>query len=222
MAQQKKEFVVIGLGRFGGSLCQELVDTGVEVLAIDKNPERLHDYSSVVTHSVEIDATDEQALNSIGIRNFDCVIVSIGEDIQSSILITLILKEMGMKQVWVKARNEYHQKVLEKIGADKIIHPERDMARRIAHHIGSDKVTDYIEISKDYSIIELIASKRLASKTLEEIAAQDKFNCSIVAIKKGEEDIIILPSKTTVIEQNDILVTIGKNRDLDRFEEKRV
>ncbi|MDL4843033.1 potassium channel family protein [Aquibacillus rhizosphaerae] len=220
--KQKKEFVVIGLGRFGGNLCKELTDTGVEVVAIDKDPERIQEYSSIVSHAVEIDAIDEESLKSIGIRNFDCVVVSIGEDLQASILITLILKEMDIKQVWVKARNEYHQKVLEKIGADRIIHPERDMARRIAHHIGSDKVTDYIEISKHYSIVEIIASNKLAGKTLNQLDVQDKFHCTIVAIKKNENDISIIPSLDTVIDLNDILVTIGKNTDLERFEDLRV
>ncbi|WP_328701004.1 potassium channel family protein [Aquibacillus kalidii] len=222
MIPREKEFVVIGLGRFGGNLCKELADAGVQVLAIDKNPERVQAYHSIVSHAVELDAIDEESLRSIGITNFDCVVVSIGEDIQSSILITLILKEIGINQVWVKARNEAHQKVLEKIGADRIIHPERDMARRIAHHIGSDKVTDYIEISKDYSIVEIIASDKLSGKTLAEIDAEDGFHCSIVAIKKSEENIVILPKQTTVVDNKDILVTIGKNTDLDRFEEKRV
>ncbi|WP_138417472.1 potassium channel family protein [Aquibacillus sediminis] len=220
--KQKKEFVVIGLGRFGGNLCKELTHIGIEVLAIDKDQERLQEFSSIVTNTMELDAVDEESLKSIGIRNFDCVVVSIGEDIQASILITLILKEMGIKQVWVKARNEHHQKVLERIGADRVIHPERDMARRIAHHIGSDKVTDYIEISKDYSIVEIIASEKLAGKTLNDLDVQDKFGCTIVAIKKNEQDISIIPSMDTTIGLHDILVTIGKNKNLERFEDKRV
>ncbi|MCT2535268.1 TrkA family potassium uptake protein [Aquibacillus koreensis] len=222
MLNQKKEFVVIGLGRFGSSLCMELTDIGIEVVAIDKDPEKVGEFSSIVSHAVELDAVDEEGLNSVGIRNFDCVVVSIGEDIQASILITLILKEMGIKQVWVKARNHYHQKVLEKIGADRIIHPERDMARRIAHHIGNDKVTDYIEISKSYSIVEIMASDKLAGKTLGELDAFDKYHCKIVAIKKNEDDVSVMPSLNTRIDLNDILVTIGKNKNLDKFEEERV
>ncbi|MRH43863.1 potassium transporter Trk [Aquibacillus halophilus] len=220
--RQKKEFVVIGLGRFGGSLCKELSDIGIEVLAIDKDPERIKEYNSVVSQAVELDAIDEESLIEMGIRNFDCVVVSIGEDIQASILITLILKEIGIKQVWVKARNDYHEKVLQKIGADRIIHPERDMARRIAHHIVSDKVADYIEISKNHSIVEIVASDKLNGKTVENIDAQEGFNCVIVAIRKSEDNLILLPSKTTIVDKNDILVTIGKNTDLERFEDKKV
>ncbi|WP_226037745.1 potassium channel family protein [Aquibacillus saliphilus] len=220
--KSNKEFVVIGLGRFGGSLCKELTSIGIEVLAIDKDAERVQEYNSVVSHSVELDAVDEQALIEIGIRNFDCVVVSIGEDIQASILITLILKEIGINQIWVKARDDYHQKVLEKIGADKIIHPERDMARRIAHHISSDKVTDYIELSKDFSIVEIIASSKIAGKTLSKLDAQDRYKCTIVAIKKSEDEISIIPSVDTRIDLNDILVMIGNNKALERFEDERI
>ena len=210
------------MGRFGGNLCKELASLGIDVLAIDKDTNRIQEYNDIVSQTVEIDALDEEAIKSIGITNFDSVIVSIGEDLQASILITLMLKELGIKQVWVKARNEHHQKVLEKIGADRVIHPERDMARRIAHHIVSDKVTDYIELSKDYSMVEIIASKKLAGKTLNELDVEDRFNCSIVAIKKDEETIKVKPESDTKINLNDILITIGKNSDLERFEDERV
>ncbi|MBM7570856.1 TrkA family potassium uptake protein [Aquibacillus albus] len=222
MKHPKKDFAVIGLGRFGGSLCRELTSSGVQVMAIDKDIERVQEFNTIVSDAVELDATDEEALKSMGIRNFDYVVVSIGEDIQSSILITLVLKEMGIKQVWVKARNEYHEKVLEKIGADRVIHPERDMARRIAHHIGNDAVTDYIELSREYSIVELVVSKKLAGKKLMDLDIRDNFHCSIVAVKKNNENIIITPSMDVTLKQGDIIVTIGKNSDIAEFEEKRV
>lgn len=222
MKHTNKEFVVIGLGRFGSSLCKELTHSGINVMAIDKDPERVQEFSDIVTQAVELDATDEEQLTEIGIRNFDCVVVSIGENIQSSILITLILKEMGIKQVWVKARNGNHAKVLEKIGADRVLHPERDMAKRIAHHIGSDSVADYIELSKHYSITELVVSEKLSGITLRDLDINDKFSCSIVAVKKDEENVIITPSPDTKLEKNDIIVTVGRNLDIDKFEEKRL
>ncbi|MDC3417339.1 potassium channel family protein [Aquibacillus salsiterrae] len=222
MKHTNKEFVVIGLGRFGSSLCQELTSTGVNVMAIDKDGERVQDFHHVVTQAVELDATDEEQLKAIGIRNFDCVVVSIGENLQSSILITLILKELGIKQVWVKARNEHHAKVLDKIGADRVLHPERDMAKRIAHHIGSDTVADYIELTKDYSIVEIVVSDKLSGKRLLDLEMKENFNCAVVAVKKGEDDVIVTPSNNIQLEKDDIIVTIGKNQDIDRFEENQV
>jgi trk system potassium uptake protein TrkA len=222
MKEDRKEFVVIGLGRFGGTLCKELSALNIQVMALDKNYDRVQEYSSIVSHAVQIDAIDEESLKSIGIRNFDFVILSFGEDIQSSILATLLLKEMGMKQVWVKARDENHQKVLERVGADRIIHPERDMATRIAHHIVSDKVTDYIELSDKHSIVEIVASDKIAGKTLVELNMHANYNCTIVAIKKSDNNIIISPSPDSKIYKSDILVTIGENTDLTRFENEGV
>lgn len=125
----KKEFAVIGLGRFGSSICRELVEQGMEVMAIDINEDRVNEFSMIASHVVLGDTTDETVLKDIGIRNFDHVIVAIGDDIQASILTTLILKELGVKTVTVKAQNEYHEKVLLKIGANHVIHPERDMEK---------------------------------------------------------------------------------------------
>ncbi|MDC3414686.1 TrkA family potassium uptake protein [Aquibacillus sp. 3ASR75-11] len=218
MKTEKKEFVIIGLGRFGGSLCKELTDTGIEVLAIDKNRELVQEYASIASHAVVVDAIDEGSLNSLGIRNFDCAIISLGDDLESSILATLLLKEMGMKQIWVKARNENHQKVLERIGADRIIHPERDMAKRIAHHIVSDKIVDYIELSKNHSIVEVVASDKIAGKNINDIHIYEEYNCNIIAVKKNEHHLIMLPSPNEKIVEGDILILMGENSDLNRLE----
>lgn len=216
---EKKEFVVMGLGRFGGSMCKELIKEGVNVLAIDKNRERVQNYEDIASQAVVLDAMDKQALNAVGISNFDCAIISFGDNMESSILVTLLLKEMGMKQVWVKARNEYHQKILEKIGADKIIHPERDMARRIAHHITSDRVVDYIEISNKHSIIEIVASNQIIGKTVANLKIKERYKCEIIAIKKSEESVIMIPAVDKEIETGDILIVMGDNRKLNRLKE---
>ncbi|MGP4107891.1 potassium channel family protein [Virgibacillus sp. L01] len=218
----RKEFAVIGLGRFGGNLCKELVSQGVDVLALDKSLERVQEFSSLVSHAAELDAIDEESLKTVGISNFNCVIISLGKGIQSSILATLILKEMGIEQVWVKAQDEYHEKVLRKIGADKIIHPERDMAIRIANHIVSDKVTDYIELSDKYSIVEIIASKKIAGKTLSELDIRAKYNCSVIAIKRSSNNILISPPADMKIISTDILIAIGSNKNLEHFESEGV
>ncbi|SHM64893.1 potassium channel family protein [Gracilibacillus kekensis] len=213
----KKQFVVIGLGRFGSTICKELFLQGHEVLAIDQLPENIHKVSKYASHVVVADAIDEDALNSLGLRNFDHAIIAIGEKIQPSILCTLILKEMGIKKVWVKAQNEQHEKVLEKIGADRVIHPEKEMGIRIANQLNSERIIDYIELSKEYSIIELVASNKVSSQTIENLDIRAKYGCTLLAIKNGE-DINISPSSKDTIYEGDILIVMGQNNDLKRFE----
>ena len=155
----EKEYVVIGLGRFGGSIVRELNALDMDVMAIDRDEARVNEYSDIATHAVVADTTDEAVMKSLGIRNFDHVIVAIGENIQSSTLTTLILKELGVKKV-TKAQNDYHAKILNKIGADTVVHPERDMGRRIAHNVASASVLDYLELADEHSLVELKASEK--------------------------------------------------------------
>ncbi|MBU9723853.1 potassium channel family protein [Litchfieldia alkalitelluris] len=215
----RKQFVVIGLGRFGGSVCKELVKLGNEVLAIDRDDKKVNDYAKYTTHAVVGDSTDENLLRSLGIRNFENVVVAIGDNIQASILTTLLLKESGVKNVCVKAKNDYHHKVLEKIGADKIVHPENDMGRRIAQQMSDENVIDFIELSDKYSIVELLASMKLEGKTLVELNIRASFGITILAIKQGET-IDISPSPQYKISNKDLLIVIGQNDDIKRFEDQ--
>ena len=215
----KKEFVVIGLGRFGGSICRELSEQGMDVMAIDKFEERVNEFAGIATHAVVADTTDENVLKSLGIRNFDHVIVAIGDDIQSSILTTLMLKEIGVKHITVKATNDYHEKVLRKIGADHVVHPERDMGRRIAHYIVSNNVLDYLELSDEYSIVEIRVNDRLAGHTLIDLDVRARYGLNIVAIKRGQE-IIVTPPADDPMRIDDILIIIGADSDISRFEKK--
>ncbi|MFP3322239.1 TrkA family potassium uptake protein [Planococcus sp. SIMBA_160] len=215
----KKEFVVIGLGRFGGSIVRELIEQGADVMAIDKDHERVDEFASIATQAVVADTTDESVLKSLGVRNFEQVIVAIGENIQASILTTLMLKEIGVKKITVKAQNDYHAKVLHKIGADKVVHPERDMGIRIAHNILSNNVLDYLELSDEHSIMEIKANEKLAGYTLIELDIRAKYGINIVAIKRGD-DIIVSPQADMEIERADILIIIGSDADINRFEKK--
>lgn len=215
----KKEFVVIGLGRFGGSIVRELIEQDADVMAIDKDSERVDEFSSIATQAVVADTTDEAVLKSLGIRNFEHVIVAIGENIQASILTTLMLKEIGVKKITVKAQNDYHAKVLNKIGADKVVHPERDMGIRIAHNILSNNVLDYLELSDEHSIMEIKANHKLAGYTLIGLDIRARYGINIVAIKRGD-DIIVSPQADMEIEQEDILIIIGSDADINRFEKK--
>jgi trk system potassium uptake protein TrkA len=221
MNVKKKQFAVIGLGRFGGSICRTLSEQGMEVLAIDIDEDRVNEYASIASHAVVGDSTDEAVLKSLGIRNFDHVIVAIGDNIQASILTTLILKELGVQNITVKATNDYHEKVLKKIGADQIVHPERDMGERIAYNIISNNVLDYLELSDVHSIVEIVASDRLDGHSLLELDIRARYGINIVAIKRGNQ-VIVSPLASEMIRKGDILIVIGADEDIDRFEEKVV
>lgn len=214
----KKQFAIIGLGRFGVSVSTELYKLGHDVLAIDNNEEKLDDIANHSTYSAVADGTDEKELRNLGITNFDHVIVAIGDDLQASILCTLLLKEMDIPSVWVKAQNFHHHKVLDKIGADKIIHPEHDMGNRIAQHLVSDRVIDYIELSAEYSIIEITAPASMHKKTLAQLDIRAKYGVTVLGIRRGK-DVNISPTAQDRLYKEDVLIAIGHNNDLRRFEE---
>ncbi|MCR6107236.1 TrkA family potassium uptake protein [Salipaludibacillus agaradhaerens] len=213
----KKQFAVIGLGRFGGSICKSLSEQGMEVLAIDTNEDKVNEFASIATHAVVADTTEENTLKSLGIRNFDHVVVAIGDNIQSSILTTLMLVEQGVNHITVKAQNDYHEKVLSKIGAHKVVHPERDMGVRIAHNIVSKNVLDYLELSDEYSIVELEAGQTVNNRTLIGLDIRAKYGCNVMAIKRDEE-INVSPSADEVLRQGDIIIVIGADKDISRME----
>lgn len=215
---KKNQYAVIGLGRFGSSLAKELKKQGYEVLGIDKYEERVEEMSSVLTHTVVANCIDEDVLRSIGIRNFDCVVVAIGDDIQASILTCILLKDMGVKTVVAKALSELHGKVLQKIGVDRIIFPERDMGIRVAHQLVSPNLLDYIELSKNYTIAELAVTKKIAGATLKQLNTRARFGCSVVAINKND-GVVIAPTAEDIVDEKDIMVVIGTTEQIEDFEE---
>lgn len=214
---KQKQFAIIGMGRFGSSVAFELTRLGFEVLAIDRNEERIQDFAERVTHAVSADTTDEEALKALGIRNFDVVVVAIGEDIQASIMTTLILKELGVPRLVVKAQNELHGKVLEKIGADKVVYPERDMGHRLANQLISGNVVDFIELADDYSIVEMTAPQRIVGHNLMQLNIRAKYKCNVLAIKSNKQ-MNITPYPEDIIHENDLLIIVGKNEDLKNLE----
>lgn len=217
----RREFAVIGLGRFGGSICRELSNEGMEVLAIDIREDKVNEFKNIASHAVIADSTDEQVLKELGIRNIDHVIVGIGDNIQASILTTLMLKELGVKKITVKAQNDYLEKVLNKIGADQVVHPERDMGRRIAHNIISSNILDHLELSDEYSIVEVKAGKKMKGKSLIDLDIRAQYGCNVVAIKQQKE-INVSPMPDEIINEDDVLIVIGADNDLSRFEKNLV
>ncbi|UJF16333.1 TrkA family potassium uptake protein [Jeotgalibaca sp. MA1X17-3] len=214
-----KEFLVIGLGRFGGSVCKELYELGHQVLAVDIDEMKVEEFSKFSSQAIVADASNENVLQSIGVENFDYVVVAIGDNLQASILCTLLLKELGVKNVLAKAQDENHKKLLAKIGADRIIQPELDMGIRIANQIRSDKLEDYIELSDEYSISELNVSEKLSGRSISELDIRANYNCTILAIKRNG-DMNIAPAPKDQLWAGDIILVIGSNEDILIFEEK--
>lgn len=212
-----KQFVVIGLGRFGSSIAKTLYNLGYDVLGIDSDEEIVQNLSDSVTHAVQADATDENTLKALGVRNFDVGIVSIGQDIQASILVALILKEVGLKYVIAKAQNELHGKVLYKIGVDRVVFPERDMGIRVAHNLISSNILEYIELSPDFSIVEVTAASEWYDKTLRQLEMRTRYGLNVVAIKRCNE-LKVSPNADDMIKKGDVLVVVGQNRDIEKLE----
>lgn len=212
-----KQYAVIGIGRFGYSLATKLYELGYDVLAIDKDEEIIKNIADKVTYAVQADATDINTLKAIGLRNIEVVIVSIASDINSSLMATLNARELGIKEVYAKAQNEQHAKVLYKVGADRVFLPERDMGKRVAHNIVSTNILDLIELDPHHSIIEINAIEPWEGRSLAELDLRNKYGINIIAIKKGEE-LNISPSPGDRIEKGDILVFIGENSSLTKIQ----
>lgn len=214
----KKQFAVIGLGRFGQSVATTLSSLGHDVLAIDMAENLVQAIADEVTSAVQMDARDELALKSLGIRNFDVVIVAISSDIEASILITVLLKEMGVKKVIAKAQNPLHGKILQKVGADKIVFPEKDMGMRLAHNLVSPNLLDSIILHPDYSIMEISAPAAFVNKTLGQLNLRAKYGLSVLAINR-EDTIVVAPGAQEKIEENDALIILGHNESLNQLPE---
>ena len=213
-----KQFVVIGIGRFGASVAKTLYSTGNDVLAIDKNEDLVQDIADYVTHAVQMDATDENAIRTLGIRNFDVAVVSIGDNIQASIMVTLLLKEVGVKYIVAKGSNDLHAKVLKKIGADRVVLPEQDMGNRVAHNLLSSSILDFIELSEDYSVMEIEVIDAWDGNTLQELKLRTKYGINVMAIK-NDKKVKVSPSAETALNSGDILVVVGSVEQLTKIEE---
>ncbi len=211
------DFAVIGMGRFGSNVVRTLHEMGHQVLAMDKDEDALERVRDYATHSVQIDATDPEALRAVGITNFDAVIVSIGADVQESILTTLLLKEMGVKKVVSKAVNELQGRVLEKVGADRVVRPERDMAIRVARSLASRNVVDMLELSPSYLVEEVSVGDKLSGRSLSDLDLRTRFGVNVLLIKRDSQ-ILITPTPETQLQVGDVLVVVGEKQGLSRLE----
>ncbi len=215
-----KQVVVIGLGRFGSSVAQELYQMGHDVLGIDLDEENVQNMLGHVTYAVKADATSEASLTDLGVNNFDVAIVAIGTDIQSSILATLLLKDLRIPYIVTRAINDLHANAMERIGADKVVYPERDMGHRLAHIGFEPGVLDYMEVAPNYGITKLRPPEQLVKQTLDESGLsrpRDKYGVAVLAIRRGREYFLI-PAKEEEVKPGDILIVAGNAEQLGKIQ----
>lgn len=224
-----RQFAVIGLGRFGITVAKSLAKKGFQVIAIDSDEEKVRNASEFATVAVQLDATDAASLEKVGLKDVDAAIVAVGENISASILVTMICKDIGIPTVISKATDQLQGKILAKIGADKVVFPERDMGEKLAESLASPGIFDYLSVSKEHSIVEISVPSAFIGKTLGEINMRAKYGVTVIAIKhkipgideQGEptfsQEIIIAPTSKDAISQGDTLVVLGRIKDLERL-----
>ena len=213
-----KSFVVIGLGLFGSSVARQLCALGAEVLAIDTDSELVQQIGGDVTTAAVADARDQEVLRALGAHECDCAVIAIGDDLAGSVLATMNLKELGIPEIICKAHDETHRKVLEKLGADKVVIPEKEVADKLARSLTSHNVLDFIELSNDYGIVELPVPKAWVGRSLKELNIRAKVGVNIIAVERNEK-ITVSPRAEFELAKNDILVVLGDYDSLTLMQE---
>lgn len=212
----KRIFVVFGLGRFGESVATTLAESGCEVLAVDSDPDKVQEIASKVTHAVCTDVMDVEVLQSLGLNHFDAAVIGIGKNLEASIMLSILSKEMGVPFVLARAQTELHAKVLRKVGVDKVVFPEQETGIRIAHNLIMGNFFDAVELSKTFSLMDLIAPESWVGKNLRELNLRTSHGITVVGIRRGE-DFEINPDPGNKIQSDDMLVVIGKNDVLNQL-----
>ncbi|MEJ2154117.1 MAG: TrkA family potassium uptake protein [Desulfobacteraceae bacterium] len=213
-----KKFAVIGLGNFGFHAAKALYEDGNEVLAVDADKGRVQSIDAFCSQAIVLEATDKESLKALGLEHMDGVIVSTGTKISTSILICLYLNEIGIKKILVKAMDEDHEKILKRVGATEIIHPERDMAVRISRGLSRPNILDFIPLSDEFDLIQVGPPKAFIGKNLKELNLRAKYNVHIIAIKElVPENFTLVPPASFVIKDSDILIMLGKSEDIRKI-----
>ncbi len=214
----RKQVVVIGLGRFGSSLAETLCKLGHDVLAMDTDEKRVQAMATKITHTVQADATDEAVLRELGIVDFDVAIVALGSAIESSVLSTILLKMLGVKYVIARAEDELHGVILGRIGADRVVYPEREMGREVAHELTLRDVSDYMSVAEKYGVAKMKVPPYCVGKTLEGLGfgPEGKWELAALLVQRGKE-VIVAPALSETLRENDILVASGRDEKLEQF-----
>lgn len=211
MTKRNTQFAVLGLGRFGFGILETLYNEGYDVLVADNDMTKVELASNFSTSAVQLDFRDESAMESLGLNNYDVVVIAIGEDLETSIMAALFAKEKGAGYVIAKAKNNTQKLVLEKIGVDRVVFPEKEMGSRIAINLITTSVIDYINLSDKFGIAEVYPLKKWVGKNLRESNIRAEHSINVVAIKKNDDSIIVSPYADQVIEETDKLVIIAES-----------
>lgn len=218
----KKQFAVIGLGNFGYYLATRLFQSGHEVLGIDKDPRRVQDIRDGVSRAVIADATDPQALKELELEKMDLVVVSIGTDLNSSILATLNVKDMGVKRMVAKSVSDPHGRILQKIGVDEVCFPEKDLALTVARRLDNPNVLDYLPFMEGYSIVELAPPRDFIGKSLVDLDLINRFGIQVIAVKELVPDnVVMIPTGRFIVKDSDVLFLIGPDPALEVLQKNR-
>lgn len=212
-----KSCIVVGLGRFGSQVARELCRLGCEILAVDTDADLVSQIANDVTHAVVADGQDKEVLRALGAKEFDCAVVAIGDDLAASVLVTMNLKELGIPQIICKAYDETHRRVLEKLGADRVVIPEKEQADRLARSLSSHNLLDYIELSEEYGIVEVPVPASWKDKSLKELNVRAKLGVNILAIRRGGK-INVSPGADFAFADQDVVVVLGDNAALNRVQ----
>jgi trk system potassium uptake protein TrkA len=212
-----REFIVIGLGRFGGGLAETLVGMGHEVLGVDADPKPVQQFSGILTHVVEADSTDERAMRQLGAEEFETAVVAIGTEVEASILTTSVLADLGVRRIVAKAVTEAHGRILERVGAHRVVFPERDMGVRVGHSLAGS-ILDYFELDPGFAIVETRAPEELTGKSLAEAEVRKRFGITVVCFQP-EGGSFTYATPDTVVNEGDILVVAGEKRRAEAFGE---
>lgn len=213
----RKRYAVIGLGRFGSSVAKVLTEMGEYVLAIDSDEDRVDALAPVLTRVVKADATDPAALKALRITEFDTVVVAIGDNVEASVICAVNCRDMGVKQLVAKAQDEAHGRVLERIGVNRVLYPQRDMGTRVAHNISAGGIMDFVRLSEQYGMAEVRAPEPLVGKSLQELDVPSRFGINIMAIKRGRR-LIVSPRADERVVADDMLVVIGDAQGIARLQ----
>lgn len=219
---KRRTYAVIGLGRFGSAVATTLAELGEEVIGIDSNEERVRALADVIAMAVQLEASDIKALREVGVQDVDTAVISIGENIEASLLVVMQVKELGVEKVIAKAVTPLHGRILQKLGVTRVIYPEREMAIRVAHSLVVPNVLDYIEVSKDFSIVEIAAPAQFVGHSLKELELRPRYGLTLIAIKrKGSgsmgEITIVAPTADERIEEGDLLSLLGATERLGQI-----
>lgn len=224
-----RQIAVLGLGKFGRTVAKELTDKGAQVIAIDNNKAKIEDIKDSVTYAIGISSIDEEALKEAGIQNVDIAIVCIGEDIESNLLTTLLLKKMGVKKIWARATSPLQEEILKTLEVDNVLNLEVEMGKIISNTMISTNIAKHMPLAPGHSIAEIALPESFVGQSIRKIKPRESYNVNVIAVKrkkpaindtgerKYEEELIDVPSPDMTLEESDVLLIVGADKDIENF-----